>query len=76
MANLKQRAAIVSCRVVELAGLLDPATQFPTAPWTGANLVLLTTLGLRASVTAETVLQAARYVESLANTEEDTASAR
>ena len=60
----------------ELAGLLDPATQFPAAPWTGTNLALLLPLGLRASVTGDTVLQAARYIEMLADTDEDTAYAR
>ena len=64
------------CRVPELAGLLDPATQLPAAPWTGANLALLSPLGLRSSVTGETVLQAARYIEALAATDVDTAYSR
>ena len=63
-------------RVPELAGLLDPSSQFPAAPWTGANLALLTPLGLRTSVTADTILQAARYIETLAADDMEMAYAR
>ena len=60
----------------ELAGLLDPAANFPTKPWTGLALAQLAPLGLRTKVTTETLLQAARHVEELAATDEPMAWAR
>lgn len=63
-------------RVPELAVLLNPDTQFPSAPWTGTNLALLSPLGLRSSVTPETILKAARYVEALAASDENDAYQR
>ena len=64
------------CRVPELAGLLDPAANFPTTPWTGPALAQLAPLGLRTSVTTDTLLQAARHVEELMVTDEPMAWAR
>jgi hypothetical protein len=63
-------------RVPELAGLLDPATDFPTSPWTGPALAQLAPLGLRTSVTTHTLLQAARHVEELMTAAEPMAWAR
>ena len=73
---LRETSPCGRLRVPELAGLLDPAANFPTTPWTGPALAQLAPLGLRTTVTTDTLLQAARHVEELTSADEPMAWAR
>jgi hypothetical protein len=68
--SLKPPPALYDPRVPDLVALLDPRSFFPSEPWASNELALsmLTShLGLRAVAGRDTVLEAAHYVQRLAD---------
>ena len=67
-----------ACRNVELHGLLDASTSFPAGEF-GSDPSLLSALGqlgMQSGVTPAAVLEMARYVQSLAQTDRAVAPGR
>ncbi len=55
-----------SCRVPELAALLDVETAFPAAPFDSEEaLAALARLGMRSSIGPDSILQSAWYIAEL-----------
>lgn len=75
--RLHAPSALYDPSVSELASILDPAESFPSAPYDSPELIgPLIALGLKRSVTQETVLEAASSIAAQGHAEPAAARAR